>query len=203
MKWNPFGKKDKAEEAFDPTRDAVLDRMRPGFMVDYDMKTWQVTDRDEYDMGDGYRMIEWALKSGSDVKYLNLENYDEVCWTLTQKVPIGMLGADIKKCVMENGDPPREVELKGVKYYLDASGNGEYYKGGKGAGGGGGARYDDDDEYGGEGDGGSEPFIYWEYEDEGGKTCVTIEQWSDTDFECYSGVYVEEYQFSNILPGTL
>jgi hypothetical protein len=44
------------------------------------------------------------------------------------------------------------------------------------------------------------PFLYWEYESSDGTKVITVEQWGDTEFEASAGEYVEEYQFSNILP---
>ena len=42
MVWNrKFGKKKKEE--FDPFQDLVLSKLKVGYLVDYDLKTWDVT----------------------------------------------------------------------------------------------------------------------------------------------------------------
>ena len=42
---------------------------------------------------------------------------------------------------------------------------------------------------------------YLQYEDESGEKYLAIEQWGETEFEASLGQPVEEYQFSDILPG--
>ncbi|MFQ5585121.1 MAG: DUF4178 domain-containing protein [Calditrichia bacterium] len=44
--------------------------------------------------------------------------------------------------------------------------------------------------------------MYWDFIDEEDENFLTIEQWGETEFEAAMGYYVEEYQFTNILPGT-
>ena len=42
-------------------------------------------------------------------------------------------------------------------------------------------------------------FVAWDFEDE--EQFLTIEQWGETKFDIQVGFKVEEYQFTNILPG--
>ena len=44
-------------------------------------------------------------------------------------------------------------------------------------------------------------FVSWDYEDEAEEQFLTIEQWGETKFDMQVGFKVEEYQFTNILPG--
>ena len=44
-------------------------------------------------------------------------------------------------------------------------------------------------------------FIFWDFIDDTGDNFVTIEQWGESEFEASAGICVEEYQFTNILPG--
>ena len=51
-------------------------------------------------------------------------------------------------------------------------------------------------------DGGDEEqqFIIWNYLDEPEEHTLSIEQWGEDAFDAAVGEFVEEYQFSNILP---
>jgi hypothetical protein len=172
-------KKNKKGNEFDPLKDLVLSKLRVGYYVDYDMKTWEVTDYNRYDFGEGYSTDEWELTTGHEKIYLERSEDDEVEWTISKKIPIGAIEGNIRQYIIEHDDPPEQVICKGKKYYLDESGAGHMYKGGEGE---------------------TKEFIYWDFIDEEDENFLTIEQWGETEFEASKGCYVEEYQFSNILP---
>jgi hypothetical protein len=174
-----FFKKKEKEEEFDPLKDLVLSKLRVGYLVDYDMKTWEVTGYNKYDFGEGYTAEEWELTSGREKVYLERAEDDEVEWALSKKIPIGAIEGNIRQHIIEHDDPPEQIVCKGKTYYLDESGAGYMYEGGEGP---------------------RKEFIYWDFIDEEDEHFVTIEQWGETEFEAAEGFYVEEYQFSNILP---
>ena len=66
-----------------------------------------------------------------------------------------------------------------LTYYLDESGSGRMHQEGQA----------------------TKEFIHWDFIDEEDEHCLTIEQWGETEFEAAEGYYVEEYQFTSILPG--
>jgi hypothetical protein len=167
----------KEEDEFDPLRDLELSKLRVGYMLDYDDKTWQVSDYYKYDFGDGYISEEWELTSGRESLYLERTEDDEVEWALAKKVPIGALG-NVRQHIIENEVPPDQIEYKGGTFCLDESGVGRMHKGSAP----------------------TQEFIYWEFIDEDDEFFLVVEQWGDTDFEAAAGQYVEEYQFTNILP---
>jgi hypothetical protein len=173
--------KNKQEENdFDPLRDLTLSKMKVGYYLDYDMKTWQVTAYNRYDYGDGYFSDEWELTSAREIWFLEREEDDEVIWTLSKKLPLGAIEGNVTKHIIEHEDPPNQIVVKGKTYYLDESGSAYLLKDGKGPGVG---------------------FVAWDFIDEDDQAFVTIEQWGEEEFEAAEGFYVEEYQFSNILPG--
>ena len=174
-----FQKKDDGDE-FDPLADLKLDKLKVGYLLDYDMKTWQVTAYHRYDFGEGVTADEWELTSGREKWYLERSEDDDVEWTLSKKIPLGMIEGNIKKHIMANDDPPEKIICKDKKYYLDESGSGKAFE---------------------DGEGPSKQFVYWDFIDEEDESFVTIEQWDEDEFEAASGHYAEEYQFTNILPG--
>jgi hypothetical protein len=171
-------KQEEIKPYFDPTK-VKLEDLRPGWLVDFDMKTWEVIARHRYDMGDGFEMIEWELRSSNEIRYLCREEDDGIYWTLMKKVPLGAIDPGLKKHILQNEDPPQRLQYEGMVYEMVSYGGAKFFKNGMPP---------------------AIPFLYWEYESSDGTKVITVEQWGDTEFEASAGEYVEEYQFSNILP---
>ena len=76
MGWLDFFKKKKAAEP-DPLKDLNLSNLKVGYLLDYDMQTWQVEAYHYYDWGNGDITHEWQLKSHDDTIYLQRESDDE------------------------------------------------------------------------------------------------------------------------------
>ena len=157
-----------------------LSRMEEGYVVDYDMKSWQVTAHHQYDWGEGDVTQEWQLRSADDVVYLELESDDEDDWSLNRKIPFNNLGSGIKDHIKSKGDPPDTIVFEGVTYYMEETAGGHFLKDGRPPG---------------------RPLLRWSYEDDAGKRYLGIEQWEEDEFEASAGHPVQEYQFTNILPG--
>lgn len=179
MNWNPFRKKEAEPELIDPL-DITLDSIKVGYVLDYDLKTWRVSAQHHYDY-DGDRIDEWELTCADEVVYLECEKDDGITYTLTRKISLTKIDADVRSHINEHEDPPEEVNYNGTTYYADSSSVGRYYKNGKGAG---------------------EEFIVWDYFDDSEKLTLSIEQWRDDQFDASAGEMVEDYQFTNILPGS-
>lgn len=177
MNWNPFKKKEEASEAIDPL-DLTLSHLKPGFVLDYDLKTWQVTAHHYYDY-EGNRIDEWELTCGDDMAYLEREEDDDIAWVLTRKIRLSNIENNIRDHMRNNDDPPDELTYNGVTYYGESSAVGKYFKDSEGAG---------------------QEFVTWDYLDESEKLTLSIEQWGDDEYDASVGEIVEEYQFSNILP---
>ncbi len=175
-----FKKKKKDDTVYDGIHDLTLDQIKVGFFLDYDLKTWEVTSYATYDWGHGDFSYEWQIKSAREILYLERETGDEDEWSVSKKVPMGKLGAGIRREIQNQGDPPEEIQFEGRAYYLDESSRGRYRKNGKGSG---------------------HEFYVWDYEDDSGDYFLGIEQWDENDFEASAGFSADEYQFTNIIPG--
>lgn len=179
-----FRGKASGEPELDPLRDLVLDKMRVGFLVDYDLKTWKVTAYNVYDF-DGDVVEEWELTAGREKRYLERSEDDAVEWSLSRKVPVGKLesargGGSVREYVIQHDDPPEQVVFEGATYYLDESAAGTMSADGRGA---------------------PQELIKWEFLDDAQESFLTLEQWGETEFEAAAGHPVDEFEFSNILPG--
>lgn len=179
MGWKDIFRK-KKDRVFDPLTDIALSKLKVGYFLDYDMKTWSVEAYNRYDWGSGDTTYEWQLTSHDETIYLEREPDDEDSWNVSRKIPLGKLGSEIKEHIVEHEDPPDQILFEGTTFYLDEMGGGHFYRDGK--------------------DPGRE-LLKWDYMDDSGKKYLSIEQWGEEDLEASIGYPVEEYQFENILPG--
>jgi len=177
-----FGFRKKRKNELDPIDDLVLSKLRVGYVLDYDMTSWQVTKHFKYITNEGDESEEWELKSGRDTVYLSREEDDEVEWLISRKIPIGAIEGEVKQTIIGSDEPPDRVQYEGRAFYLDETGAGCMYV---------------------QPNGQAQEYIYWDFIDESDERLLTIEQWGETEFEASIGEYVGEHQFDHILPGTL
>ncbi|MEW6264305.1 MAG: DUF4178 domain-containing protein [Thermodesulfobacteriota bacterium] len=163
----------------DPTRDLTLANLKVGYLVDYDLKTWEVVAANYYDWGDGDISREWQIKSAEETCFLELEKDDEDDWSLNRLLDFRRLGPRVRQHILDHGDPPGEINLDGVTYYLEEMAGGHFFKDGHGPG---------------------QPVLRWSYEDEAGEKYLGLEQYGEDEFEAALGLPAKEYQFTNILP---
>ena len=86
-----FFKNKKAELQKEEFRieDLVLSKLKVGFLVDYDLKTYRVSACNKYQWNEGGVSDEWELTSGSETSFLERSEEDgEVEWSLSRKLPI-------------------------------------------------------------------------------------------------------------------
>ena len=172
-----FGRK-KADEGPDPLADLVLEKLKVGYLVDYDLQTWQVTAYCRYTFsGKDASVEEWELTAGGERRYLELADGG---WSLARTISIGAVDGDIRRHILDHDDPPARIVFEGTEYYLDACYGGHMFSDGKG---------------------GGEQLIRWEFLDAAEKNFVGIEQRSETEFAAAAGFVVEEYEFTHVLPG--
>ena len=172
-----FGSKAQ-EEAPDPLADLVLAKLKVGYLVDYDMQTWQVTGYARYTFsGQDDPVEEWELTAADQQRYLELA---DGAWSLSRKIAIDDISGDVRKHILDHDDPPKRVVFDSTEFRLDASYAGQMVANGSGPG---------------------ADVIRWEFVDGPETTFVGIEQWSETEFAAAAGFVVEDDQFSHILPG--
>lgn len=175
-----FFKRKKTSDEPDILKDLILSKLKKGYFLEYDMKTWEVTSESRYDWGDNDVTKEWQLVTSDDTIFLELESDDDEYWSISRKIPIGKIGKKIIDHIMENEDPPDQLDFEGETFYLDESGGGRFFRDASDTG---------------------QEFLKWDFVDETGDTYISIEQWGEKAFEASIGKKVEEYQFTNILPG--
>ena len=175
--------KQKKNTENDPISDLTLKNLKIGWILDYDMKSWQVKSCSCYDWGDGDITYEWQLVSHDDTIYLEREIDDEDYFSISRKIPFGKIDKGLKDYIIKNNDPPNEITYENKQYYQEEMGGGHFFiditklsiETGR-------------------------EVLKWDFEAESGNEFISIERWGESDFEATFGKSVELYQFSNILP---
>jgi hypothetical protein len=173
----------RPEPALDVMHDLTLSRMLPGYLVDFEMRTYQVRDRAEADYGQGRTATEWDLRAADDrIRLLGEPERGDIRWTVLREVPLGEIDGDVRHDVVTSGDPAPQLFFQSVPYVQDRTGAGYLRRQG--------------------GRGPEEGFVYWTYSRADDPSRVLrLEQVSETEVAAAAGERVEEYRFANILPG--
>ena len=162
--------------------------MTAGFLVDYDLETWEVIGVNVYDY-DGFQTQEWELRCNNEMRFLErAEDDGQIEWTLTRRVTLGEVEGDVAGAILDGGDPPEVVTYKDRAYNAVESSTGIRRPFDDG----GGEEEVGDDDEGGE-------FVSWSYEGEESRVLYVLQR-GEREFVAYEGEYVEEYQFTEILP---
>ena len=170
----------KSDPALDVSRLQLTD-MQKGYMFDYDMLTWQVMARNNYVYGQGETSIEWEIEHANDKRYLmHSKNEDNYC--LGKKISFREITPAVTASIIANDGPPSVVSYLGKKFHLEESGTGLFHPHQQDKG---------------------QEFVYWELIDEEDSSFISIEQWDERDFTASYALWVERFQFSNILPSAL
>jgi hypothetical protein len=186
---NWFGKKDP-DGAQEGLADLRLDSMRIGDLVDYDLQTWQVTAASIYDY-DGFPTQEWQLTAGDEVRFLERSEDDgKTDWTLTRSIDIGAIQEDVTGAIGENEDPPQVVHFESREYRAVESDAGMQF-----------VVAADGSTGGSTGENAGREFVSWSYEARDEERVLFISQWGERRFTAYEGEPVNEYSFTDILPG--
>lgn len=164
--------------------DLMLDHLQMAWMVDYDLETWEVTGYNTYDY-DGFVTREWELRGGRQVRFLELAEEDgERQWTLTRSISLTDIEEDVAAVIAAEDEPPESVTCGGRTYQGVASDAGVYTR----------------VSGGGSDTAGSRDFVAWTYDDGDGHL-LFLTRYGERDLSAYEGHRVEEYQFTDILPG--
>jgi len=170
-----FFKSDKAE----PKIDFTVNDMKVGFMVDYFMKTWEVKKVFLYDWGSNYHSREYLLDSGDQTIYLNIEDDDQLICSIWNKLDIFDIDSGLVNSITATDDAPNKLVYENKTFIRKESSQG----------------YCKED---GESD--SSELVNWMYENPETNELLSIDRWGEEEYGSSKGKYVEEFEFSNILP---
>lgn len=158
--------------------DPSLNQLREGYVLDYEMRTWEVTRHAKYDY-EGWPADEWTLENGDDLMFLEYEYDDGDVFLLSEPVEITEVTVDGEpfRAVVREQEPPGTVSYAGDEYVLAEEGP---------------AMRTVDDR--------TNSLHYWVYKGE--EEFVALERYGSSDWNVYAGREVEPFEFDNILPRT-
>lgn len=175
-----FDRFKKKEIKYDPTHITVRDLDR-NFIFEYDLRTWKVLEKYEYDWGNEYFTYEFKVGDGSEIRYLHLDEDDELELTLSRKIKITSIKKELPAIIRDSERPPDALIFEGISYQLESESPGYFHNCSK-----------KDDDW--------EELMSWTYYDAEQKHTLCLEQWDDFEFDASAGIVIQEFEISNILP---
>lgn len=174
-----FDRFKKNKNEYDVTDMQVTDLDR-GFVFEYDLKTWEVQEVYKYDWGDHFFSYEYKISSGSETRFLSVEDDDELFVVLSQKSNIRKIGEDLPELLADE-KPPKKIEFDDKTFFLEEEAPGYFCNETKSK-----------DNW--------VELISWTYLNEDEDEVVTLEQWGEKEFEASWGKVIKPFEISNILP---
>ncbi len=170
------GSSDSSSSGDEPVDDPSLSELREGYMLDYEMRTWEVTKHAKYDY-DGWPADEWTLENGDDLLFLEYEYDDGDVFLLFESLDMTEIkvGGEPLRAFVRNADPPGTLTYEDTEYVLAEEGTGTRTV-----------------------DGRTNDLRYWDYEAD--DAFLGLERYGQNDWSVYVGREVEPYEFDNILP---
>lgn len=178
-----FFKSKKEEESmnFDPLNIKIED-LKKGDLFDYNLETWIVKEEFEYDWGNECFTKELLIEQGSNQMFLDIDLEDGLEISILKSVKIRKLNEYFIDHLKEHQEPLKKIDFEGVTYFLDTKNYGFYRNVNTNS----------------EGD----ECISWDFYDADETKILSIDQWSEEEFEVSVGEYIKEYDISNILPSS-
>ncbi|NBC82274.1 MAG: DUF4178 domain-containing protein [Bacteroidetes bacterium] len=168
----------KEEDQIDVTNLSLRD-LRKGYIIDYFMQSWEVKEAYQYDWGNNFFSKEYLITNGKEKKYLHVEDDGELILSLTEDANILSIDKSLKSDIIAHDKPSSTINYKGKIFYMDEESQG-YFR-------------DMDNDYWSE-------FVSWDFVDEEKKELIGLTRWGESEIEASVGIFVEEYEFSNIVP---
>ena len=150
-----------------------------GDLFDFDLTTWEVVSSSQSDY-DGHIESEWEVRGGVDSRTLvAIPDGGEWNYQWLEEKNLSDLGLNnVMNELKSEKDPEENLHIEGLNYIGYEAGGGIY-----------------------KGSNEERPFLYWSYETDHDHV-LNIVQWGDNEFSATIGMRVDEFQFSNILPGS-
>ena len=164
--WALFLRKKESHEVESPP---TLDDVKPGGVIVVKGIEYLVEQRNRYTEADG----EWfELKLTGDegrTYWLDWQDRGGLNVSLTQEMPFASLGLTPEGLATFDDEESGSFDFDGVIYYFSASGESQLYE-----------------NNGSE----SEPFYYWNFEDEEHENVINVARWSGGTYEAAIGSYI-------------
>lgn len=157
----------------------TVNDLKKGFFVDYFLQSWEVKKVDIYDWGNNRTSREYLIDSGTERQYLHVEDEGQLVCTLSKDLELNQLPTGFLNHIVQQDDAPQQLVYKNETYQRISSAQG--FCGEEGS---------NEKDW--------SKFVNWMFENENG--FISIDRWGEEEFSAATGKYVQEIEFSNILP---
>jgi hypothetical protein len=169
-----FFKKEKTIE--DPT----LFNLTKGAILDYDLESWIVKDKTEYDWGNNQFTFEYTVENGSKSMFVHIDDSTPLKLDVSESIKMFDLGPVVKQTIVDTDKSPKRVTYKGSQYFLSDEFLGHCKS------------VDDEDDAWSE-------FVNWVFYNEDESEFIGITRWGETEMDAVKGRMTKEFEFSNFL----
>jgi len=167
---------------YDPTNLRV-ENLRKGYLVDFDLRTWTVTNDTQFDWDNQTLEKSLALNANGQTCFLVIrrEAGGRVLYHWGSEVNIYALDPNLESEILSQQRPQNILTVDGTPFYRESRFEGTYYQGTHQ----GGTRV-----------------LMWEYLDGKRENFIRVEQLGRNEFRAIKGRLVDDIEFSEILPGS-
>jgi len=170
--------KSKKSEVEDTQIDFEIEDLKKGYFLDYDLKTWQITDFSTYSWDNGVTDFESTLFDGKDKLYLSYETVNDNT-SLFWEQDIDKIWVAARNKIRANQDLTQETfTFDNKNYHFAAEGS---------------AKVKSTKE--------TYTLVNWLFESEDRMHLISFNKYGDGFIEAYAGIRITKYQISNITPG--
>ena len=175
-----FGKLlDKLRGKSEPSMsDLKITDLKNGYIFDYNLKSWEVIESGKYTWGGKALTKEHKVSAGDETKYLSVSDGSSLVLTLSDEININKVDLNLRKYILDNDEPMNSLTYNGERYDLTEESMGHY-------------KEDGDDE--------SFKTIEWMMVNATGEKFVSISRWDEREINAYTGIFLKDYEISNIL----
>jgi hypothetical protein len=170
-----FGGKKKSEDQL--IVDYGLKDLKKGYLLDYDLQTWEILEEYKYKYGSRYTK-EYKIRSAEQTLYLNVMDTDQLLLSVCSSININKVNANLRTAVLKE-NLPANFAYNGQSYYLSEELDGYF------------TEVKENDWAG---------FSGWEYINEEETQFISISYWEDGSIEAFIGDFIKERDVTNILP---
>ena len=169
-----FKKKEKEIKELDITNLDI------GCILDYDLRSWIVKDKTEYDWGNNQFTFEYTINDGGDSVYLHVNDGANIKIDISSEIKVSQLGANFKATIVERDAPLKEITFENEHYILSDEFMGHCK-----------SINDDEDEW--------SEFVNWVFINKDESKFISVNRWGETDIDAVKGYYIKVFELSNFL----
>jgi hypothetical protein len=168
-----FKKEEKVE-------DLTLFNLQIGSILEYDLSTWVIKDKTDYDWGNNQFTFEYSVENGTDSAYIHIHDSTPSKIDVSAGIKMFELGPEVKQTIVESDNPPKKITFKEIDYFLSDEFMGHCK-----------SVNEDDDDW--------SKFVNWVFNNKDESEFVSISRWGETEMDAVHGKYSKEFEFSNFL----